>query len=403
MAHFLKVRHPHSNKIRIFAVYLCQQTQLLRHIAVNTRLLLPNKIEGISRFAYEILSRMVKAHEDVHFSFIFDRKWDESYVFGENVSPYQLPFPLRHPILWYAGFEYAIPFLLKKLKPEVFFSPESYIPIHKTCPQVAVFHDIDYEIRPQDIGKKRDLWYLQHFFPKYARAADKIIAVSEYTKNELMQRYNIEQEKIRVAYNGCTHHFAPISEEIKAQTRQKYADSCPYFYFVGTIQPRKNIENLLLSFDLYKKMTDSPTKLLIVGKKGWKLESALQIYENMQFKADVRFTGFVSDEELNQISAASLGLCMVSFLEGFGIPAVEAMHCETAIIASHTAALPEVCGKAALYISPENPESIVKAMQQLAQDMPLRNRLIAAGRIERTRFSWDNSAEIVWGELEKFS
>ena len=154
------------------------------HIAVNTRLLLPNKIEGISRFAYEILSHIVKSHPEVHFSFIFDRKWDESYIFGENVSPYKLAFPLRHPILWYAGFEYVIPHLLKKLKPDSFFSPESYLPIHKICPQVAVFHDIDYEIRPQDIGKKRDLWYLQHFFPKYAQAADKIIAVSEYTKKE---------------------------------------------------------------------------------------------------------------------------------------------------------------------------------------------------------------------------
>lgn len=373
----------------------------MKHIAVNTRLLLPNKIEGISRFAYEILSRMVKSHPDVHFSFIFDRKWDDSYIFGENVSPYKLAFPLRHPILWYAGFEYAIPHLLKKIKPDVFFSPESYISINKICPQVAVFHDIDYEIRPQDIGNPSHLWYFQHFFPKYAQVADKIITVSEYTKKELNRLYHVPQEKITIAYNGCTHHFSPISPEKQAETRQKYADSCPYFYFVGTIQPRKNIENLLLAFDLYKKNNPSATKLLIVGKKGWKLESALQVYENMQFKADVRFTGFVSDAELNCISAASLGLCMVSFLEGFGIPAVEAMHCETAIIASNTAALPEVCGKAALYISPENPEHIAQAMQQLSQDNALRNRLIAAGKIERERFSWDISAEIVWQELGK--
>ena len=153
---------------------------------------------------------------------------------------------------------------------------------------------------------------------------------------------------------------------------------------------------------MYKKNNPSATKLLIVGKKGWKLESALEVYENMQFKADVRFTGFVSDAELNGISAASLGLCMVSFLEGFGIPAVEAMYCETAIIASNTAALPEVCGKAALYISPENPEHIAQAMQQLSEDDALRNRLIAAGKIERERFSWDISAEIVWQELEKY-
>lgn len=374
----------------------------MRHIAVNTRLLLPNKIEGISRFAYEILSRMVKSHQDVHFSFIFDRKWDEAYLFGENVSPYKLTFPLRHPILWYAGFHYAIPHLLKKLKPDVFFSPESYLSSTQICPQVNVFHDIDYEIRPQDLSQKSHLAYFQHFFPKYAQYADKIITVSQYAQTELVNRYHIPKEKTCIAYNASNQHFSPISAEIQAQTRQKYAEGCPYFYFVGTIQPRKNIENLLLAFDLYKKTSPSPTKLLIVGKKGWKLASALQIYDNMQYKADVHFTGFVSDEDLNCISAASIGLCMVSFLEGFGIPAVEAMHCETAIIASNTAALPEVCGKAALYISPESPESIAQAMLQLSQDTMLRKQLIEAGKRERERFSWDISAEIVWQELEKF-
>ena len=143
--------------------------------------------------------------------------------------------------------------------------------------------------------------------------------------------------------------------------------------------------------------------MLLVGRKGWKYEAALSAYEAMEHKADVHFTGFVSDEELNQIYAASQGLCYIPYLEGFGIPLVEAMQAETPIICSKVSSLPEVAGESALQVSPDDLGEISEAMYKLWSDKHLVENLIQKGRDQREKFNWDKSAERVWEVLEKAS
>lgn len=373
----------------------------MNHIAVNTRLLLKDKIEGIGRFAYEILRRMVVAHPETKFTFIFDRKYDDEFIFAQNVEPKVVFPPSRHALLWYAGFHGTIPYTLSSLKVDAFFSPESYITNHKTIPQVATFHDVDFEFRPEDVGDKTALWYLKRFFPYYAHHATRIMTVSEYTKNNLYELYQIPKEKVEVVYSGCSKVFKPLTEEQKTAVRQKFTKGSPYFHFVGTMQPRKNIDNLLLAFDEFKKSYASDIKLVVAGRKGWKTDSTLQIYEKMQYKDEVVFTGFISEEEINEITAASLALCFVSFLEGFGLPPVEAMNSETAVIASRIAAIPEISSSAAHYIDPYQVSSITEAMLLLSKDEAYRQQLIQNGRIERLRFSLDESAAKTWAILEK--
>jgi len=362
------------------------------HIAVNTRLLISGRIDGIARFSYEILKRLVEMQPETQFSFLFDRKYDEEMIFGRNVTPYIVPVPSRHPVLWYAGFHYFIPKLLKKIQPNVFFSPEFFLASAPNLPQIPVFHDLDFELRPQDVPYKMALWYYQHFFPKYAQKAAHIVAVSAYTQNAIHDLYKIPTEKISVVHNACNSQFLPISAIEKSEIRQKYTNGNPFFHFVGTIQPRKNIENLLVAFDNFKKIYPSNIQLLLVGKQGWNNESAMKTFEKMEFKDSVKFTGFVSDADLGKIHASSLALCIVSFLEGFGIPAVEAMFAETAILASNRAALPEVCGEAAIFINPDSPESICDALLKLAKEEAFRNELILKGKKQRELFSWDKSA-----------
>ncbi len=372
----------------------------IKHVAVNTRLLLKGKIEGIGRYAYEILKRMAENHPDVRFTFIFDRPWDESFCFGPNVTPVVVFPPSRHAILWYIGFHFTIRRLLSKLKPDVFFSPEPYLTNHPSIPQVNVFHDLDYVHRPQDIGSFFSRVYLLKMFPYYARKATEIISVSQYTKKSLMELYHINPEKIHVVNSNSNPIFHPISEAEKEAVRNQFTEGNPYFYFAGTMQPRKNVENLLLAFDLFKNQHPSAIKLVLVGRQGWKTEKALQIYESMQHKSDVVFTGFVSDEEMNRISCASIALCFVSFLEGFGLPPLEAMHTETPSICSDRGAIPEVCGDAVHYTDPEKPERIADAMLKLSTDEPYRKSLIEKGKIRKTLFSWEKNAAEAWKVLE---
>ncbi|MDW3649733.1 MAG: glycosyltransferase family 1 protein [Bacteroidia bacterium] len=368
------------------------------HVAVNTRLLLPGKLEGISRFAFELLSRVVTSHPDTQFSFLFDRPFDPAYVFGENVHPYVIPPQARHPLLWYSWFHLMVPRKLNMLKPDVFFSPEFYLTSHKEIPQVSTIHDLAYEHHPEDIGKLAAR-YCRHYSPKYAAAAKKIITVSAFSKQDIVNTYGTKADKIEVVYNAAGKQFKPLREEEKAKVREKFSQGKPFFHFVGTIQPRKNLENLLRAFDQFKSQHENPCQLLLVGRKGWKYEGALKAFESMRNKDAVHFTGFVSDEELNQIYAASEALAYVPYFEGFGIPLVEAMQSETAIISSNVSSLPEVAGEAALMVDPRDPAAIADALQKLWQDKVFKSQLIAKGQRQVQQFNWEQSAQKLWEVL----
>lgn len=371
------------------------------HIAVNTRLLLSHRLEGIGRFAYEVLSQMVQNNPEIQFSFFFDRKYDPAMVMGDNVTPYVLPPQARHPVLWHTWFHLMLPMKMQQIKPDLFFSPEFYLTGAKNIPQIPVFHDIAYEHYPKDIARFAS-WHCRKFSPKYAEKAAQILTVSEFSKQDIMTQYGTSADKISVVYNGASHGFRPVAEVEKEKIRAKYAGGNPYFHFVGTIQPRKNIENLLRAFDHFKTHHSSPVKLLLVGRKGWHYAGAMETYEAMQHKDDVVFTGFVPDEELNGIYAASLALCYVPYFEGFGIPILEAMHSETAVICSHAASMPEVAGDAAIKVDPYSPEKISQAMKELWKYPASRAALIESGKKQREKFSWERTYSLVWDELSKF-
>jgi glycosyltransferase involved in cell wall biosynthesis len=371
------------------------------HVAVNTRLLLAHRLEGIGRFAYEVLQRMVTRNPEVQFSFFFDRKYDESLLFGDNVRPYLIPPQARHPLLWHTWFHLMLPWQLNRLKPDLFFSPEFYLTGHSGIPQIPVFHDIAYEHFPQDIPRFAS-WHCRTFSPRYAHKAAHLLTVSDFSKQDIMKQYGIEAEKITVVYNGASAGFAPLSEAEKQQTRDQFSDGKPYFHFVGTIQPRKNLENLLRAFDAFKEKSGSPVRLLLVGRKGWHYQGALEVFEKMKYKEDVHFTGYVSDQELNALYAASLGLCYVPYFEGFGIPILEAMHSETAVICSRVTSMPEVAGEAALLVDPMAPDQIAEAMLRLWRKPEEREALIAKGRRQREQFSWDRTYQLCWQVLERY-
>lgn len=371
------------------------------HIAVNTRLLLPNRQEGISRFAFEILRRMAAAHPEVTFTYFFDRPYDPAYLTSDNIRAEVLFPQARHPLLWHAWFHLHLRHRLSRLSPDVFYSPEFYLSLHQTVPEIATFHDLGYEHDPTDLKG----WagrYVKKYSPKYAAHAREIVTVSEFTRQDLTRLYGIDEDNIHVVYNSAGDQFFPIEEEARQAIRNKFSAGKPYLHFVGTIQPRKNLENLLLAFDMFKTSSGSEVKLLLVGRPGWKYQAAMETFDAMTHKEDVVFTGYVSDEELNDVYAASEGLVFVPWLEGFGIPIVEAFQAEVPVITSNTSSLPEVAGNAALLVEPGDPTQIAEAIGKLLHRAELRQQLIAKGRIQKNLFSWDQSAETLWRVLEKY-
>jgi glycosyltransferase involved in cell wall biosynthesis len=367
---------------------------------VNTRLLLPDGLEGIGRFSVEVLRRMVLANPEVNFHFFFDRKFDEKYLFGPNITPHVLFPPARHAALFVLFFEYAVAARLKKVNADVFFSPDGYLSLRSQVPQVPVFHDLAFEHFPEDVAKSA-AWHYRRYFPRYAAKAQHILAVSEYTKQDIVRQYGTDPSKITVAYNACSGIFHPIESQAQAQIREKLTGGKPYFHCVGAIQPRKNLARLIEAFGQFKAQTGSDWKLVVVGRKAWNFEEVIHTYAASKVKDEIVFTGFVPDAELNAIYSASEGLCYVPYFEGFGIPILEAMHAQTPVICSNLTSMPEVAGDAALLVDPYQTPAIAEAMTTLYQSPALAKDLVQKGIHRSLQFNWDQTAERVWQVLTK--
>ncbi|UTW68214.1 glycosyltransferase family 4 protein [bacterium SCSIO 12643] len=369
-------------------------------IAVNTRLLLPGKLEGIGWFTYETLKRITESHPEHEFLFLFDRQYSEEFIFSDNVTPIIVPLQARHPILYYIWFEWLIPPILRKNNVDLFLSPDGYLSLNSEKKQLAVIHDINFEYYPRHLPWFARKYY-RFFFPKFSDKAKRIATVSQFSKEDLIRHYEAEPEKIDVVYNGVSDVYKPVSEEVKKQTRDQHTQGAPYFIFIGSIQPRKNLTQLFKAFDLFKKAHDTDIKLLIVGEKRWWTKAIRTAFDEMQFQDDVIFSGRLEQKELSEALASALALVYVSFFEGFGIPIVESMNCNVPVITSNVTSMPEVAGKAGVYVSPFDSASIREGMEKIAFDQKLVGELIEAGKVQREKFSWDKTAQALWNSIEK--
>ena len=291
--------------------------------------------------------------------------------------------------------------MLKKIQPDIFVSPDGYLSLaNKSIPSLNVFHDLNFEHYPKDIPFLERKNY-RYFFPRYARHADRIATVSEYSKNYIAELYKVNPDKIDVVYNGANERFIPVNENIKQETRDKYAAGKPYFVFVGSLHPRKNLINLFRAFDHFKKSAESPVQLLIVGEKMWWTSKIEATYNAMQFKEQVHFSGRLSIDDLHRALASAMALTYVSYFEGFGIPIVEAFRCGVPVITSNVTSMPEVAGDAALLTDPFDPLSISKAMTRIYHEKKLREELVIKGKKRKEVFTWQKSADRLWQSILK--
>lgn len=368
-------------------------------ILVNTRFLIKDKLEGIGRFTYETLKCMVQNHPEHEWFFLFDRQWNDEFVFAENVTPIKIAPQARHPILWYWWFQQSVPTIINKIKPDLFLSTDGFTTYKTKVKKVTVFHDLAFEHYPKDMNWMVNLFY-KTFTPGYTQVSDRIATVSEYSKQDLIKTYNVEEDKIDVVYNGASEYFKPIALDKIDSTKEKFCDGNNYFCFVGALQPRKNVANLFKAFDKFKKVDNKKIKLVVVGRKAWKSDEIFNTYQSMEYRDDVVFTGHLKHEEIADIYGAALGLVYIPYFEGFGIPIIEAQNCECPVITSKVTSMPEVSGDGAILVDPFNIDEITSAMTSLL-DEEFRNDLIAKGIVNVKRFSWQQTSEKLWNCIEK--
>lgn len=364
-------------------------------IAVNTRLLLKGKLEGIGWFTYQTLEHIVRQLPEHEFYFFFDRPYDEQFVFAPNVKPVVVHPQARHPILFYLWFEWAIPMMLRKYKIDLFLSTDGYLSLSTKVPTCLVIHDLAFEHYPEHYVTSHRL-YWRHYSPLFARKATRIATVSTFSKNDIAERYGIAPANIDVVYNGAHEEYRPLTASEREAVKAKYTDGCEYFVFAGAIHPRKNILNLLKAFAAFKKRQPTNMKLVIVGRPAWKYDEVEILRHTMPFKEDVKWVGYMNVDELSQVIGGAYALVYASLFEGFGIPILEALQCNVPAIVSNTSSMPEVAGDAALLTDPADPEDIAQKMHMLYKDEALRARLIAKAPEQVRKFNWQGAADRLW-------
>lgn len=368
-------------------------------IAVNTRLLLPGKLEGIGWFAHETLRRMVAAHPGHQFIYFFDRPYSAQFVHGPNVTPVVLPPPTRHPILYRIWFDLVLPRALRKHRADLFLSPDGYLSLRTEVPQLPVIHDLNFEHFPKDLPPAYGRYY-RTCFPRFAKKAARIATVSEFSKRDIMATYGIAEGKIDVVPNGIGEVFRPLAEAEKGEARARLTGGLPYFVSIGSLHPRKNIARLLGAFDQVAE-AEPDARLVIVGEAFWWDARMKEAMARLKNKEKVVFTGRLGQQELHTVLADARALAFVSYFEGFGIPVAEAMRCGVPVVAANATSLPEVAGDAAVYCDPFSTESIAQALLHVWNDAPLRERLAQAGMQRAARYTWHRSAQALWACVEK--
>jgi len=370
-------------------------------IGVNTRLFVKGKMDGIAWFSYEVLKRMVKAHPEHEFVFFFDRKYIDEFIFADNVKPVVVFPPARHPLLWFLFFEWGIKRALKKEKIDIFLSPDGWICLHTDVKTINIIHDLNFEHYPEFLSPS-SRFYFRTFFPRFARRADALVTVSNFSKNDIIKTYEIIPKKIDVVYNAAAEDFFEISDDKKLKVREQLTNGYPYFVFVGSGNRRKNIVNHLYAFDLFREQ-GLFAKLVFAGTQKYWSQEMKRVHSLMKYREDVVFTDYVSTARLNEIISAAECLLYASFFEGFGVPILEAFSCNIPVITSNLTAMPETAGDAAILVNPYNPEEITNAMMEIFDNNSLRNELIQKGKHQLKKFSWDNTATQLWQTIEKLS
>jgi len=295
-------------------------------------------------------------------------------------------------ILWHT---FILPVRIMKDKVDILHFPlHSLSLLFKVKPTILTIHDLT-EYRLKNYYSKSRILYRKAMLPISSKLADRIIAVSEYTKEEIIRIFKIRPQKILVIYNAANSRYKPINKaQCKEFLRKKYKIDSPFILYVGQIQhPNKNIVRLLHAFSKIKSDFRVKNKLVLVGKSHPSANIVYQTVDELHLNKDLFFTGYIPDEDLPYFYNAASLFVYPSLYEGFGIPVTEAMACGCPVIASDTSSLPEVAGDAGILIDPKNIDEIAKAIIEVLNNSIKREKMVQKGFKQIKKFSWEDSAK----------
>ncbi len=298
---------------------------------------------------------------------------------------------------------FTLPFILmfSNDKPDLFFSPTHYIPRFTSVKRIGMIFDTSYLHFPKMFNKE-DLWKLTSGSLYTIKNAIQILTISNFSKKDLIKNYPIVKNKVKVVYPGYDANlYKVLTDTAKiSEIQNKYSTGDKYLIYIGTIQPRKNLERLIEAFSLLSsdKAFDK-VKLVLVGKttgpgrKGWMYEQILRKPLELGIENRVIFTGYIPDADLVYLLNGATSLILPSLWEGFGIPVLDSMACKTPVIASNVSSLPEIIGEAGVLVDPYSIEQISQGIRLVLTDKKIREKISQLGLKRISKFSWQSMAK----------
>jgi len=286
---------------------------------------------------------------------------------------------------------------------DVFISMDSKLPLimHKGVKKILTVTDMAV-YRMGEVYQFSRALYWKALFNHSIRNSDKVVSISRFTKNEIIDITGVKEDKISVVYCGVNNSFRYIDDKEQIQSiREKYGLTEPFILFVGTFSPRKNLLRLLKAYELLQNRYGVMHKLVIVGEKGWKFNKETALLQKSSIVGNIIFPGYIQDEDLPAVYNAADVTVYPSIYEGFGLPVVESMACGTPVALSDIPCLMEVAGDAAVYFDPLNVEDMADSIYSLLSDSSLYDEIKARGMERAKRYSWKEAAhaflEIIQG------
>lgn len=348
---------------------------------------------GIARYTRELahaLGRLDAADQYVLFSTEAPHAV-RPFPEGPNLQHRVIPLGRRNMTLLWQRLRMPVPLELFIGRTDVVHGTDFILP-PAAARRVVTIHDLAYLTHPH-YALPSNVAYLTAVVPRSVRGADRVIAVSQRTADDLVERLAVPREKVHVIHLGISPAFAAERDEAAVEhVRRAYGLRAPFVLAVGTIEPRKDYETLIKAFAAARSEPDGPKMLVIAGRPGWLYEGVYAAVERLKLGDAVKLLDYVPDADLPALYHAASAVAMPSIYEGFGIPVVEAMACGTPVVCSTGGSLPEIAGDAALLIPPGDVDALANALARILRDADLRTALRARG-LERARhFTWERAA-----------
>lgn len=357
-------------------------------IGIDGRLATRRVRTGIEQYAYSVIRGLVEWGPHHAYRVYIDRATDLGGVSESSNVVLRLLRPSRPLVAWQLV---GLPLELAREKPHIFFSPGHYLPPYRPAKAVVTIHDLAFlAFKEQFRGWWRTLFRLTTAYA--IKRADRIVAVSQNTKADIIKYYGVEPRRIKVIYHGVDPFFKPIDDpKALEKVRREYSKGREFLLFIGTLQPRKNLLRLIQAFA--QAASNVPHSLVVVGREFWRQEKVYYAVEEWGISDRISFTGYVDSSDLPLLISSATALILPSLYEGFGLPALEAMACGTPVIASRSSSLPEVVGDASRLVDPYDVDDMVAAIIEVLSDERLRREMSAKGLERAQLFSWKRASE----------